>query len=269
MWAGMSEQSSSSVTATEDIGSRSCSTTLFSEYTVPCGQQIENGLSSKLVSINRRGKLTKVDFHPPVCGRPYPETTPLAEAQALTKWMACLPARLSWERRTVPSASLRTGLPSMATTSPGSRSATARLQSMKHSETLLEAVRVQAGEHVAESVVGGYSVGQVEEGAEPFLLAFAEHLHVDPRVGTADDGADGYGDDVQQLVPLAPVNPWILHASKTLHDPAAPPLLHHSLHPPTEPRSLTQPNPAKSIIHNAIALPVKGSQSVVAPRLGQ
>ena len=49
----------------------------------------------------------------------------LAEAQALTKWMAYLPTLLSWDRRTV--------LPSMATTSPGSNSATDRLQSMKHS----------------------------------------------------------------------------------------------------------------------------------------
>ena len=48
----------------------------------------------------------------------------LTEAQALTKWMAPLPVPLSWERRTV--------LPSMATTSPGKRSATAWVHSTKH-----------------------------------------------------------------------------------------------------------------------------------------
>ena len=109
-------------------------------------------------------------------------------------------------------------------------------------ETLLEAVRVQTGEHIAESVVGRYSLGKVKEGAEPVFLAPAEHLHVDPRVGTADDGADGYGDDVQQLVPLAPVNPGILQSSKTLHDRAALPLGHSSPHHPAQPPSLNLPS---------------------------
>ena len=54
-----------------------------------------------------------------------PKVRVLAEPQALTRWMACLPALLSWERRTV--------WPSMATTSPGSRSATPWLHSIKHS----------------------------------------------------------------------------------------------------------------------------------------
>ena len=85
-------------------------------------------------------------------------------------------------------------------------------------------------------------MGQVQKGAEPLLLALAEHLHVNPRVGTADDRADGYGDDVQQLVPLAPVNPGILQSPKTLHDRHTPPLLHGSPHPPSQPRSLNTPS---------------------------
>ena len=53
-----------------------------------------------------------------------PRVSVLAEAQALTRWMARWPALRSWERRTV--------LPSMATTSPGIRSDTAWVQAMQH-----------------------------------------------------------------------------------------------------------------------------------------
>ena len=55
----------------------------------------------------------------------YPKVKVLTEAQALTRSIACLPALVSWERRTV--------LPSMATTSPGSNSATDWLNYMKQS----------------------------------------------------------------------------------------------------------------------------------------
>ena len=47
----------------------------------------------------------------------WPRVMELAEAQALTRWMARLPEWRSWQRRTV--------LPSMATTSPETRSDTA------------------------------------------------------------------------------------------------------------------------------------------------
>ena len=62
---------------------------------------------------------------------------------------------------------------------------------------------VQPGKHVAGSVVGGNAVGQVQKGAEPFLLAPAEHLHLDPGIRAAKHGADGHGCDVRQLLPLA------------------------------------------------------------------
>ena len=146
-----------------------------------------------------------------------PKVRVLAEPQALTRWMACLPALLSWERRTV--------WPSMATTSPGSRSATPWLHSMKHS---WNRSGIQAGEHVAEGVTGRDALGQIQKGAEPFLLALAEKLHLDPGVRAADDGANGDGDVVQQLVPLAPLNPRVLQFSKTLHDGRSPPFPHHS-----------------------------------------
>ncbi len=64
-------------------------------------------------------------------------------------------------------------------------------------EALLEPVRVQAGEHVAEGVVRRDAVGQIQEGAELFLLALAKHLHGNPGVRAADDGTNGDGDDVQ------------------------------------------------------------------------
>ena len=118
-------------------------------------------------------------------------------------------------------------------------------------KAFLEAVRVQSREHVAESVVGRDAVSEFQESAEPLLLALAEHLHVNPRIRTADNGADGYCDDVQQLVPLAPLYPRILQISEILHNRRTPPPLHNSLR-----SSLTLPisSQAKSIIYNAIAL---------------
>ena len=102
-------------------------------------------------------------------------------------------------------------------------------------EALLEPVRIQAGEHVAEGVtgrdaLGQIQIGQIQKGAEPFLLALAAKLHVDPGVRAADDGANGDGDVVQQLVPLAPVNPRVLQFPKTLHDGRSLPFPHHSPH---------------------------------------
>ena len=105
-------------------------------------------------------------------------------------------------------------------------------------EAPLELLRVQPGENVAEGVVGRDSVGQVQKGAEPLLLALAEHLHIDPGIGAANHGADGNGHDVQQLVPLAPLYPWVLQALKMIHDRRPLPIHHHS--PLTSPHTYTQ-----------------------------
>ena len=106
-------------------------------------------------------------------------------------------------------------------------------------ETALELLRVQPGENVAEGVVGGNAVGQVQKGAEPLLLALAEHLHVDPGIRAADYGADGDCHDVQQLVSLSPLYPRALQVLKTFHDRCTLPLHHHSPshHPDSEPNS--------------------------------
>ena len=182
-----------------------------------------------------------------------PRVRVLAEAQALTRWMGCLPARLSWERRTV--------LPSMATTSPGQQIGH-RLAPLH--EALLEPVRVQAGEHIAEGVVRRDSVGQSKKVRNHSFLALAEHLHVNPRVRATDDGADGYGDDVQQLVLLAPVDPRVFQSPEILHDGRAPSLLYHS-HLTFQ--TLGLPSNDKPTIYNAIALPWTPCASIWASRL--
>ncbi len=126
----------------------------------------------------------------------------------LTRWTGCSTAARSWGRRTVPSASLRTGLPSMTTTSPGMRPPPPRVQSMKHSrETPQELPRVQPGKPVAGIVAVGNAVGQVRNGAKPFLLVPAEHLHLDPGIRAAKHGPDGSGYEVRRLLPLASLHP--------------------------------------------------------------
>ena len=48
----------------------------------------------------------------------------------------------------------------------------------------------------------GMPLSKVQEGAEPFLLAPAEHLHICPGVRAPDDSTDRNGYDIQQLVPV-------------------------------------------------------------------
>ena len=102
-------------------------------------------------------------------------------------------------------------------------------------EALLELLRVQPGADVAEGVVGRDAVGQFQEGLEPFQIALAEQFDVDPGVGAADDGADGNCNDVQQLVPLAPVDPGVLQRLEIIHNGRALPLSHHSPLCPSHP----------------------------------
>ena len=94
-------------------------------------------------------------------------------------------------------------------------------------ETLLELPRVQPGKHVAGSAVGGNAVGQVQKGAEPFLLAPAGHLHLDPGIRAAKHGADGNGCDVRQLAPLASLHPRVRQVPKALHGRCTLSIHHH------------------------------------------
>jgi hypothetical protein len=72
--------------------------------------------------------------------------------------------------------------------------------SIQPRKLLLELVGVEPLEEAAEGVVVRDAVGQGEEGLEPVVLGLAEVLHGVPGVGPGDDGADGDGDDVEQLV---------------------------------------------------------------------
>ena len=76
--------------------------------------------------------------------------------------------------------------------------------------------------------MGGNAVGQFQEGSQPLFLPLTKQSYVNPIVGPADDGTNGYGDDVQQLVPLTPLNPGVLNLSKVFHYGCPLPFLHHS-----------------------------------------
>ena len=56
----------------------------------------------------------------------------------------------------------------------------------------------------------------------------AEQGYVRPIVRPADGGTNGYGYNVQQLVPLTPLNPRVLYLTKILHYGCSLPFLHHS-----------------------------------------
>ena len=119
-------------------------------------------------------------------------------------------------------------------------------------ETLLELPRVQPGKHVAGSVVGENAVGQARKGAEPFLLAPAGHLHLDPGIRAAKHGAHGNGYDVRQLAPLASLHPRVRQVPKALYDRCTLSLHHHSPshHPASKPDSfldklVLSPNPPR------------------------
>ena len=75
-------------------------------------------------------------------------------------------------------------------------------QQLRHSlapfhEAFLEAVRVQTGEYVTEGIMGRDTVGQLREGAKPFLLAHSEHGHMNPGVGPTNHRTYGCSDDVR------------------------------------------------------------------------
>ena len=54
-------------------------------------------------------------------------------------------------------------------------------------EYVLEVPRVDEGKDAPEGVVGGYSIGEFEEGLEPVDFGVAEGFDIDPAVGDRDD----------------------------------------------------------------------------------
>ena len=97
----------------------------------------------------------------------------------------------------------------------------------------LELLGVQTGEHLAEGVVGRDAPRQFQEGPEPLLPAPSEHLDMHPGINAADGGANGYGYDVQQFVPLASFEPGSSKEAKQSRIVGPSPFaVTTSLHPP-------------------------------------
>ena len=81
-------------------------------------------------------------------------------------------------------------------------------------ETALKLLWVQAGEDVAEGIMGRDTVGQLQKGLEPLLFTVAEELDIHPRISAADGGTKGNGDDIQKFVPLGTINLGSSNAAK-------------------------------------------------------
>ena len=112
----------------------------------------------------------------------WPRLMWLAVAQALTMWMADLPAALSKLCRSV--------LPSMATSCPAVTSCSEVIQD---EQALLELGGLDGREDGVEAVVRGDAGGQVEEPGQPVPLLAAPGGDGDEVVGPGDDGAEGDG----------------------------------------------------------------------------
>ena len=99
-----------------------------------------------------------------------------------------------------------------------------------------------SGEYPSEGVRAGNPVGQGQKPLEPFVLALDEQLHIAPTFGAPHNRADGHGDDVQELVPLALVPSRVLRIAKMLTQAATAITTHHHhpFHPiPFHPGHLT------------------------------
>ena len=62
----------------------------------------------------------------------------------------------------------------------------------------------------------GDAVGQRQEASEPVPAAPGKEGDVLPGVGPGDDGAQGHGDDVEEQVTLAAVDPGVFETAKGL-----------------------------------------------------
>lgn len=80
-------------------------------------------------------------------------------------------------------------------------------------EAVLHLRWVEADENIAEGVVGWDAVGQFQEGLKPGQLALAEELDMHPRIGAADGGASGDGNDVHQFMASGAFHQWVVQPS--------------------------------------------------------
>ena len=69
-------------------------------------------------------------------------------------------------------------------------------------ETSLESLWVQSGKDALEGVVGGYSIGQFEEGPQPRFLSPAKVSDIHPRFSPTNHGTDGNCENVLFYVTL-------------------------------------------------------------------
>lgn len=83
-------------------------------------------------------------------------------------------------------------------------------------EALLEGVWINPGEHVADGVVRGNAVGQLQEALEPVVLGAAKLFDADEGIGPADDRTDGQGEDVFEQVELGALDAGILDVGEAV-----------------------------------------------------
>ena len=65
-------------------------------------------------------------------------------------------------------------------------------------KTALKLMRVYQTKHPTKGIVGGNTVGEDEEGAQPFLFRFSKFLHFNPTICSTDNGTNGDDDDFYQ-----------------------------------------------------------------------
>src|SRR5271157_3592033 len=72
--------------------------------------------------------------------------------------------------------------------------------------------------HPPEGVVRGDPVRQLQKRRQPLPFAIAKDLHVDPALRSAEDGADGDANDVDQFMILGAIYPRVSDFTKVLFD---------------------------------------------------
>ena len=69
-----------------------------------------------------------------------------------------------------------------------------------------ELIRIDASKDPAESIVRRDAVREFEEGFKPGILGFAKQFELVPAISAADRGADGDGENINELMTFCAVN---------------------------------------------------------------
>jgi hypothetical protein len=78
----------------------------------------------------------------------------------------------------------------------------------------LELLRIQTGKHPGKGVMRRDAVGQLQKGLQPFDPGLAELFDIFPIICSGDYSTYGDDQDIQQLMQLGPIDPWIGHLPK-------------------------------------------------------